>query len=157
MACLIEKNVIVTDFAHLFHFLLQSYYNKRKTMPLLYFILKHFDPWSKVYTYNLRTRNHCRLIEWIIIMDYSLYSCSSKRSIICTLDLKHWSPNLFLYFPNNGHLSIMIIYPENAKPHRIATSLPATPYMKDNKSTVKPQQENLHAINLFYWGGGGGG
>lgn len=150
VACLIEKNVIVTDFAHLFHCLLQSYYNKRKTMPLLYFILKHFDPWSKVYTYNFRTRNHCRLIEWIIIMDYSLYSCSSKRSIICTLDLKHWSPNLFLYFPNNGHLSIMIIYPENAKPHRIATSLPATPYMKDNKSTVKPQHENLHAINLFY-------
>ena len=48
------------------------------------------------------------------------------------------------------------IYPENAKPHRIPTSLPATPYMKDNKSTVKPQQENLHAINLFFIGGGGG-
>ena len=88
----------------------KSYYNKRKTMPFLYFILKHFDPWSKVYTYNFRTRNHCRLIEWIIVMDYSLYSYSSKRSIICTLDLKHWSPNLFLYFRNNGHLSIMIIY-----------------------------------------------
>ena len=88
----------------------KSYYNKRKTMPFLYFILKHFDPWSKVYTYNFRTRNHCRLIEWIIDMDYSLYSYSSKRSIICTLDLKHWSPNLFWYFRNNGHLSIMIIY-----------------------------------------------
>lgn len=88
----------------------KSYYNERKTMPFLYFILKHFDPWSKVYTYNFRTRNHCRLIEWIIVMDYSLYSYSSKRSIICTLDLKHWSPNLFLYFRNNGHLSVMIIY-----------------------------------------------
>lgn len=49
----------------------------------------------------------------------------------------------------------MIIYPENAKPHRIPTSLPTTPYIKDNKSTVKPQQENLHAINLFNLGGGG--
>ena len=105
---------------------------------------------------NFRTRNHCRLIEWIIMVDYSLYSYSSKRWIICTLDLKHRSPNLFLYFPNNGYLSIMIIYPENAKPHRIPTSLPTTPYMKDNKSTVKPQQENLHAINLFNWEGGKG-
>ena len=32
-----------------------------------------------------------------------------------------------------------------------------TPCMKDNRSTVKPQQECLHAINFSYWGGWGGG
>lgn len=106
--CLI--NVIVTDFVHLCHCFCEIVLQQKENNALLYFILKHFDPWSKVYTYNFRTRNHCRLTEWIIIMDYSLYSHSNKRSIICTLDLKHWSPNLFLYFPNNGLLSIMIIY-----------------------------------------------
>lgn len=38
----------------------------------------------------------------------------------------------------------------------IISGCPATPYMKDNKSTVKPQQENLHAIIFFFLGGGGG-
>lgn len=38
----------------------------------------------------------------------------------------------------------------------IISGCPATPYMKDNKSTVKPQQENLHAIIFFFLGVGGG-
>ena len=78
--CLI--NVIVTDFVHLFHCFCEILLQQKENNALLYFILKHFDPWSKVYTYNFRTRNHCTLTEWIIIMDYSLYSHSNKRSLI---------------------------------------------------------------------------